>query len=331
VTLIDSVETIGPIPAGDPGVVIFSFTTDPILPVGTEVSFIISFSDNKGYNTVGFIDLNIGKVPVLVIDLDPNFTSGIHIKDKVQENNVVSEYVTYIPQDLSNYSSIFLCLGIYANNYILSAGEGDQFSDYLNNGGCMYMEGGDTWFFDSQTSVHPMFNIDPISDGGSDLDSLLGVGGVIQGMVLGYTGENSWIDRLGANPGAEIILNNNDPAYGSAVWYDEGSYKTIGASHEFGGIYNEPQAVTLIAEYLRFFGINVTCQWLGNNSNWNDPVNWNNGIIPDEETHVIIPANPSRGGFPLENDSGEAKCKSLKLDEGAILSVPDGTTMTIYE
>ncbi len=120
---------------------------------------------------------------------------------------------------------------------MLSSSEGQELADYLNNGGNLYMEGGDTWYYDNQTPVHGMFNINGTSDGSSDLGTILGQTGTItEGMSFNYSGDNSWIDHIEPISPAEMIFENQSPNYGTAVAYDEGSYRTIGASHEFGGL-----------------------------------------------------------------------------------------------
>ena len=99
------------------------------------------------------------------------------------------------------------------------------------------MEGGDTWYYDPPTPVHPMFNINGTSDGSGDLGTILGQAGTFtEGMTFSYTGENSWIDHLTSIPPAQVIFRNQSPDYGCAVAYDAGTYKTIGASFEFGGL-----------------------------------------------------------------------------------------------
>jgi len=333
VVVVDGNDQNGPVLPGGNCEAVFTISCDPLLNAGSAVPFDLTITDEAGYYSVVSLDVTCGKIPVLVIDLDPNHNSGPEIKSAIDTNGVYSEYVTFLPQELSAYSSVFLCLGIYSNNYVLSSADGPILEEYLNSGGNLYMEGGDTWCYDQTTTVHPMFSIDAISDGTSDLDTIVGVASTpVEDLSMRYDGENNWVDRLGASGSAQVLLNNNDPSYGTSVSYDGGSYRTIGASHEFGGLSNgDNQWIILMAEYLRFFSIPITSQWIGINTDWNDPVNWSNGVVPDGETHVIIPVNPSRGGFPIDNGAGEADCKTLTLEEGAILTVPDGTVMTIYE
>jgi PKD repeat protein len=119
------------------------------------------------------------------------------------------------------------------------------------------MEGGDTWYYDPSTPVHPMFKINATADGSGDLSSLTGQAGTFtEGMSFVYNGENAWIDRIEPIAPAVKIFQNQSPAYGTAVAYDGGTYKTIGASHEFGGLSDGASTkAALMEKYLNFFGV----------------------------------------------------------------------------
>jgi len=177
----------------------------------------------------------------------------------IQNLGLSYDYFTNFPSDLNLYSSVFLCLGIYVNNHVLDISEGQILADYLNIGGCLYMEGGDTWFFDQQTPVHSMFNVDAIADGASDLGLLLGDSAAFtDGMAFSYSGDNNYIDRIDPLYPAFSIFTNQSPVYGSGVAYDQGNYKTVAASHEFGGLNDATFPSTkeeLMAQYLEFFGL----------------------------------------------------------------------------
>jgi hypothetical protein len=170
------------------------------------------------------------------------------------------EEATTMPDDLNLYSSIFLCLGIFSNNTVLSSVDGQKLATYLNEGGTLYMEGGDTWAYDNQTVVHEMFGIYGLVDGSDDLGTINGVGGTFtEGISFGYNGDNSWIDHLEAIGSGELIFNNQLPAYGCAVANDAGNYKTIGVSFEFGGLANtDAERNELMDKFLTFFGFGGT-------------------------------------------------------------------------
>jgi PKD repeat protein len=250
-------ESIG---AGLSGEQVFTATADINTPTGhaTDLSFLMT--GDMGVNgTASFVEV-IGQIPVLIIDLDGNTNSASEMEDAMAAYDMVAEYATSLPEDLSLYSSIFVCLGIYSDNHTLSSSEGQALADFLNQGGNLYMEGGDTWYYDTQTAVHAMFSVNATGDGSDDLSTLLGVTETFtDGMSFDYSGDNNWIDHIEASGAAEVIFNNQNPAYGTAVANDAGTYKTIAASHEFGGLQDgESTKAELMEAYLQFFGFTNT-------------------------------------------------------------------------
>jgi hypothetical protein len=178
--------------------------------------------------------------------------------------DISSELLNSFPADLNLYSTIFVCLGIFPQNHILSYAEGQALANYLNNGGSIYMEGGDTWYFDQSTPVHAMFNIDATADGSGDMGTIVGNAGTFtEGMSFAYNGDNDWMDHIIAIEPAIKIFDNQSPLYGTGVAYDDGDYKTIGTSHEFGGLVDASSPSTkeeLMTEYLIFLGVIQTLQ-----------------------------------------------------------------------
>lgn len=148
--------------------------------------------------------------------------------------------------DLDVFDRIWVMLGMFPNNHQVSVDESAALVNYLTNGvggEALYMEGGDTWFFDPQRPIHAEFGITALSDGNSTDDLAEVTGAVVagcdlSGITLTYTGENSWVDRIAANPGAGVVQSNQAPAYDVAVFRDNGGRLTLGASYENGGLAN---------------------------------------------------------------------------------------------
>ncbi|MCD4683107.1 MAG: T9SS type A sorting domain-containing protein, partial [Bacteroidales bacterium] len=243
---------------------IFSATAAANTPAGHMADLLFDMTADLGIEGSGEFDVVIGQIPVLILDLDENHNSAPSMEDAIAEMEVAYEKLTSFPPDLNLYSTIFVCLGIFSDNHVLSSSEGQVLAAYLNNGGALYMEGGDTWYYDSQTSVHSMFNINATSDGTSDMGTVLGQSGTFtEGMTFNYSGDNSWMDHIAAISPAFDILENQSPNYGTGVAYDEGSYKTIGTSHEFGGLDDATFPSTkeeLMSQYLNFLGITTSMQ-----------------------------------------------------------------------
>ena len=259
ITINQGTANYGDINAGSSGQEVFSITADPTTPQGHYVTFNLNISADLGIAASGSFSEVVGQVPVLIIDLDGNHNSAPAMQQAMENFGVVPEITQSFPQDLNLYSSLFVCLGIYSDNHVLDQSEGQVLADFLNDGGMIYMEGGDTWYYDTQTPVHGMFNINATEDGSGDMGTVNGQTGTFtDGMSFNYSGENNYMDHIDAISPAFKILQNQSPAYGTGVAYDEGSYKTIGASHEFGGLNDGTSPSTkdeLMAEYLEFFGI----------------------------------------------------------------------------
>ncbi len=178
--------------------------------------------------------------------------------------DVTFETLSSFPPDLNLYSTIFLCLGIFPESHQLTSSEGQSLVNFLNNGGSLYMEGGDTWAYDPNTPVHSMFYINGIADGSADMGTILGQDGTFaEGMTFDYLGDNDWMDHIEPIAPAFKFFENQSPQYGTGVAYNDGNYKTIGTSHEFGGLVDGSSPSTkaeLMAAYLEFLGITVTLQ-----------------------------------------------------------------------
>jgi hypothetical protein len=111
--------------------------------------------------------------------------------------------------------------------------------------------------------VHDMFNIEVEVDSWYEYDTVVGVNGTFcEGMHFGYNGVSAINNYFISGEGdAFTILTAAEPDQGYVVAYDEGSYKTIGCSFEFGALVDGASPSTkarLMLEYLTFFGDIVT-------------------------------------------------------------------------
>ncbi len=234
----------------------FIVLADPSTPMGTVVEFNISWGysptapcDNEYFIAEGCVEQAnliysaiIGHPSILIWDPSSNHTSGermVSYFDGIGFNGYDYVSSTDVP-NLENYMTAFVFLGIYPNNFVIQESVASLFAEMLNNGKNVYLEGGDTWAFDMSTSLHSMFGIDIIasSDGTSDLGSLIGSNNSFaEGYSFTYDGGNNYIDQLIPAEGYSL-LENDISEYITAVAYENilSSYKTIGASHELGGL-----------------------------------------------------------------------------------------------
>jgi len=239
----------------------FSVKAIEITRPGHQADFSVAFSGKHGIEAGGEFHTFVGLFPVLVLDLDKNANSGNKIMSAIEDWGIFVEYQQEFPEDLSAYNSIFLCLGTSSQNHTLSNDEAMPLVDFLSQGGNLYIEGADTWYYDqlyNPTVLHPMFHISGVVDGYSDLATVNGVeGSFTEGLSYYFSGDNKYIDRLTPIAPAFTIFTNSSPEYANAVAYDAGSYKTIGASFEFGGLSNNANSTRkeLMRRYLEFFGM----------------------------------------------------------------------------
>jgi len=263
ITINSGNQSAGNILSNEMGVVSYSVTAAGDTPEGTFANFEVNFLADHNISATGSFGLVIGQKPILIVDL-AHSSSADSILACLAELQVGSDVVSDLTIDVNTYQSVFVLLGIYPNNYLLQTSEGDILKEYLEAGGRVYMEGGETWYFDSPTSVHELFYIDGVADGSDDLGTILGEDeSMMSGYTFVYAGENNYIDRIAPKAGSILLFSNDSPQYGTGVSYENDIYKTIGTSFEFAGLVDEVGSTKdgMMAEILYFFGINYI--WTG--------------------------------------------------------------------
>lgn len=255
-------QAYGDIPGESGTSKIFTVYVDWQALQGQSVPFLFEINADHEIVSSGNFRLPIGRFPVLIVDLDWNKSSGLLMKSAVESLGLSADLVSdEIPETLTDYNAVFVCLGIYQTNHELTSTEGQKLADYLNAGGSLYIEGGQTWHADWPTAVRPMFNITGVGFGSGDLSTISGLQETFtRDMSFIYSGDNNSIDRIDALSPAFTIFENQSPEYFNAVAYDAGAYKTIGTSFEFGGLTEASFPSTrsfLMEQYLNFFGIQI--------------------------------------------------------------------------
>ena len=266
VTVNNSPLNYGDLIAGGNASQAFEVSIAETVPTGQAVSFVFDLQGDMDVSGQGEFVEYVGQIPVLLMDWDGNHSSPSIIEESLNSLEVGYDKMEAFPAERNLYSSIFVCLGTYSDNHVLTEEEGQILVDYLNQGGNVYMEGADTWYYDQQynpTPVHPMFNITGVDDGGSDLSYLFGQpGSIVENLEYGFNGENSYIDHIQAVAPAQVMFMNDDPSFAAAVSYDAGTYRTIGSSFEMGGLLEDVSTKDeLLIRILEFFNIQGT--WTG--------------------------------------------------------------------
>ncbi len=220
-------------------------------PLGHTASVDMFANADLDYEMIDNIMLPIGQIPVAIIDLDGNKNSGLFIRQALNDNNIYPLYTTAFPTNLSKYQTLFVCLGVHTQRHILTNAQGQLLADFLNGGGNLYMEGGDTWKKDPKTAVHNMFKAMGVVDGSDDLATQIGESiAFTAGLSIDYDGDNEYIDHIAAFNGSFNMFKNSSPLYFTAVGNDATTYKTIASVFEFGGLV-DGEGDNTKAEYMR--------------------------------------------------------------------------------
>jgi len=247
------------LPSGATALCSFQVLASPQTPPGHQVQFVLNFIGDSSLSLQVPVTFRVGQVPVGIVDLDPNHNSAPAMAGALNSIGVSFHSLSAFPTDPGLYTALFVCLGVYNNNHVLSQAEGQALSAYLQSGGRLYLEGGDTWFYDDPTPVHSYFSLQAVADGSGDLGMLSGSAGTFtHGMQFSYSGDNNWIDRLQPTGSAFGIFTNDSPVYTCAVAYDGGGYRSVGSSFEFGGLTDGAVPSTrlkLMEALLQFFSL----------------------------------------------------------------------------
>lgn len=196
---------------------------------------------------------------ILIWDFDPTPTGDI-LKTSIE--NFYSSGEVFLTDNINSFvpnantDAVFVLLGVNPNNYVLAETEAELLANYLDNGGNVYMEGGDTWYWDDPTVVHPYFKVLGLDDGNATLLNIEGHN-FLEDLTWDYTGENAYIDQIYHIAPAELLFSNPDFGYNCGVVYDEGNYKTIGTSFEITGLDGENDLDDAVNGIIDFFGVST--------------------------------------------------------------------------
>ncbi len=165
--------------------------------------------------------------------------------------------------DLTPYDAVFVVLGVSPNNAVLTPTEGQSLANYLELGGRIYIEGADTFAFDTITPLHEIDGIFGADDGLSDLFDLEGLDSTF-GLdlsrfgIVDYAGQNNFIDDLLAEPGSGPIWKNALSGDFSGVFKPASTAgPLIGCSFQFFGLPAGEQN-SVMAHYLAGLGFNLS-------------------------------------------------------------------------
>ena len=314
----------------------FSVTASPNTPTAHEAFFGFDISYDPGITSKEIFSVFVGQYPVIVINLAQDDQSATAIIQAIGGLINEQQFADTIPDNLDIYKSIFLCLGTFYSNTVLSMAEGNQLANYLNKGGNLYMEGTTTWNTDPQTAVHPMFKIDIVNTSWNTFETINGETGTFtEGMSFDFAGTyNSAPYYMNYYwPAFPIFRMDNISERKTAIAYTLVTYNTIGSMIEFGSLETDStieDRELLMKYFLEFFGLSSFFVDISEPvSDGNIKINMQNQPNPfTVETNISFELqNPSHVYLTIFDLSGQTVkilIPSEMLDEGKHLIRWDG-------
>lgn len=246
-----------PVAPGKSYPVQFDITADASVPNGYFIELEVEMNDQKGLTTRDTIEIMVGRMPVLILDLDPNSISGLPLKTSLEELGVPYIYAQGFPEnDLSENQLIFLCLGKHFASHELTWQQGSLLAAFLNNGGRLYMEGRVTWQ-DEWTPVHGMFSLG-IIDQPTMFETIRGADSTfLEGIQFVNSATPPFAYYyFNPSPPAFTVFRETENQYACGVAFETATYKTLAAIFEFGALVEDSTTRTeLMSELLEFFEV----------------------------------------------------------------------------
>jgi PKD repeat protein len=230
-------------------------------PVGSPFTLNIKLSSgNLPDQTIAYT-MSAGTAKVVIVDLDPANSSAIHIRNAINQNQVMAEIAKSFSGNFSDYEVMMVCLGGFPDRHRITIEESEVMESFLSDGGRIYLEGGATWRGDTRRPIHDMFMIQGLAQGWPyGIDSLAGNAGTFaESFAFKYQSPLLRTDNMQAMDSSASVLFSDVPhGLNYTIAYENDLYKTIGSTFKFNGIFQNPGDLVpamLMKEYLNFFGL----------------------------------------------------------------------------
>ena len=285
----------------------FELYAQETAPNGYPAQLVLNLASTSGIQMADSIILRVGRIPVLIVDMDPNMHSGPIIAGEMNQLGIIADYYDHIPETINDYQSVFICLGYHFSNHVLTWEEGHTLEHYLEDyDGRIYMEGKKTWKDDPATPVHDNFNLSWAGTA-TVFDTLVGYDTTFTKNLRLYNAAQYpfsfyWLEPI---PPAFNILQDNNLLKSCAVAYDAGNYRTIGTLFEFGTLADLPPSyrIDLLKEYLLFFGIDINATGVVDDYSY------------DEKLEICVYPNPASRQLAVSSQqSAVSSQQSFKLN-----------------
>lgn len=160
--------------------------------------------------------------------LDGDDYSGVYINEYLEDKVFVVQYCNDLPESLDGYNAVFLSYGTYGSgNTELNKRSADIISSYLQDGGYVYLEGGDAlgWDQAGNAELLELLGIASTEDGSYNLiNSLEGQPDALTHDMLFTSSQQSfqYIDKYEPDPEASMAFEESD--YGTVAVQYTGAY-----------------------------------------------------------------------------------------------------------
>ncbi len=192
---------------------------------------VFTASDSASVTKQNFITVNQGLFVWEGVANGQDY-SGAWIRDYLQGlgYSVVYSSAANLPSSLLGYDAVYLSFGNYgsgSSNTVFSDEDAAVVTSYLQNGGKVYLEGGDALGFDqsSNTTLLNLFGISSASDGSANnITNLQGQSSAItDGMLFTSSNQinNTYIDKFTANSSGTLAFVES--SYGNVGVQGSGS------------------------------------------------------------------------------------------------------------
>ena len=233
-------------------------------PLGHEIPIMVTLTGDQGINLTVPCSIKVGRVPVALVNLASSTASRDAMMESLDSLKVTYDTIHELPVNYDQYDCVFLILGSNQQSHTLTMYEAGTLADYLKRGGNLYMEGNNTWYYLSNTPLHPMFMYNSVKIPVYFYPVAAGVNGTLaEGMTFDF---NSTVDYAlfsfePKNGSVRTMVNGDNPPKGLEIAYDGQGYRTIGTFLDYGfmeGIDTNSTRLKLMKRYLDFFGLNIT-------------------------------------------------------------------------
>jgi hypothetical protein len=239
----------------------FPMQVNEAAPAGLLVDLKLNSESQLAGSREDFHRIALGSTNIVVIDMDGNKNSAIHLAQAIRQNSINCDRIEIIDTTINNYDIVLLCLGSFMHNHFLSPYEDSLLVAHLDRGGGLYLEGGTFFKQDQPTLLRSRFGVLGASQAfAHPADTLVGrLDTPVEGISFDYQGEYIRGENLIVVGTSEPWFSDKHTSFNFIVAHDSANINTIASTVEFGGFFmlDGPGRSDLAGHYLDFLGLSL--------------------------------------------------------------------------